>query len=419
MSTTLDYAKEAWSKALASIRAGDLRKRMPQTRGGGVLDNNNRTQMTTARGCVYRLAARNRKGGRSLSIDRLIVDELREHATFDAWSAAEPALNARPYGQIWCITNAGDDSSVVLDSLRTPALEYLETGVGDERLGLFEWSALPGAELDDLEALAAANPNLGRRLDPETLLGMARRVKSNPTQRDPNGVTAEARFRTEVMCQKVDKMDPAINPGAWKNAKLLGDLSLVRARVAACVDLSPDMQHGSLIAAGLLDDGRVRVEIVKVWEGSKALAEMRRDLPKLVAKMRPQRLGWFPGGPAASLDADLRDRTDKGRQRTAASWPPRGVAVAELTGEVSAVCMGFAALVEAGSVVHSAEPLLDDHVMGAGKLHTGDTWRFSRRGEGHCDAAYAAAGAAHLARTLPAAKGAPRLVLPSNSLEVV
>jgi hypothetical protein len=50
-------------------------------------------------------------------------------------------------------------------------------------------------------------------------------------------------------------------------------------------------------------------------------------------------------------------------------------------------------------------------VTGAGRLKRGDAWVFSRKGEGHCDAAYAAAGAVHLARTLPAPVGKPRLVV--------
>jgi hypothetical protein len=50
---------------------------------------------------------------------------------------------------------------------------------------------------------------------------------------------------------------------------------------------------------------------------------------------------------------------------------------------------------------HSGDGLLTAHVTGSEKLKSGDTWRFSRRGRGHCDAAYAAAGAAHLARLLP------------------
>jgi hypothetical protein len=63
--------------------------------------------------------------------------------------------------------------------------------------------------------------------------------------------------------------------------------------------------------------------------------------------------------------------------------------------------MGFSEQVDAHRIAHSGDPLLDAHVSAAEKLSTGDGWRFSRKGEGHVDAAYAAAGAVHLARTLP------------------
>ena len=41
----------------------------------------------------------------------------------------------------------------------------------------------------------------------------------------------------------------------------------------------------------------------------------------------------------------------------------------------------------------------------------GDAWVFSRRGEGHVDAAYATAGAVHLARTMRTPVGRPRLIV--------
>jgi len=63
--------------------------------------------------------------------------------------------------------------------------------------------------------------------------------------------------------------------------------------------------------------------------------------------------------------------------------------------------MGFAELVDAGQVAHAGDPMLDAHAAAAEKLRQGDAWRFTRRGAGHVDGMYAAAGAAHLARTLP------------------
>jgi hypothetical protein len=85
--------------------------------------------------------------------------------------------------------------------------------------------------------------------------------------------------------------------------------------------------------------------------------------------------------------------------------------VEEIRGELAAVCMGLAEQVTAGKIAHSDDPLLNDHIGGAERLYRGDTWVFSRKGDGHCDAAYAAAGAVHLARTLPAPVGKPRLVV--------
>jgi hypothetical protein len=143
---------------------------------------------------------------------------------------------------------------------------------------------------------------------------------------------------------------------------------------------------------------------VAAWDGPRCVDDLRRDLPALLSRIRPQALGWLPNGPAAALAADLAER--KGR----AGWPPPGVSVAEIRGELAAVCMGFAEQVRSGRVAHSDDPLLNAHITGSGRLVRGDTWVFSRKG-GHCDAAYAAAGAVHLARTLPAPVGRPRLLV--------
>jgi len=64
--------------------------------------------------------------------------------------------------------------------------------------------------------------------------------------------------------------------------------------------------------------------------------------------------------------------------------------------------MSFADRVRTGGVEHLDDPLLTAHVLGAEPKERGDRWVFSRKG-GHCDAAYAAAGAVHLALILPPA----------------
>lgn len=390
-STNLDYARESWDKAVALAEDTDLLAREIPSRGG-IRRTNGEQTLTTIHRTRYKIAASNRQGGRSLTIARLILDELREHDSFNAWNASTPATNAIPDAQIWGISNQGDDSAVVLDSLRGPALEYIETGVGDERLGIFEWSAPNGADPEDMAALALANPNLGHRIDPDALRGMAMRAKAA-------GGQELAGFQTEIMCQRVLQLDPAIDPTLWDAAGTKQSASLAghRDRVALCVDVALDGSHASLLAAAVVD-GVVRVEVVKAWEGFGCTKALRAELPDIVRRVKPRALGWFPNGPAAAVAADL--AAAKGPRRGV--WPPRGVKVEALTAETTAVCMGLADIVAAGELEHPEDPMLTAHVQAAQKLRRGEAWAFTRRGTGPIDGAYALAGAVHLARTLPA-----------------
>lgn len=389
-STDRSYAKRTWSAICEQAKdnewlAVDLGPKAQRLTIG-------EESLTTLNGAEYIFAANNGRAGRSTTLHRWLADELREHRTRDAWDSASKAMNAVPTAQIIAITNQGDNESVVLDSLRTPAIEYIETGQGDHRLGLFEWSAEDGADPTDPHALAAANPNFVHRLDPDALLADARRaVKA--------GGEELTGFRTEVLCQRVDLLDPAIEPAAWKNGGSDEPLSLAgyRQYVAACLDVSLDGSHATLVAAAVID-GLVHTEVVHAWDGYGCLKLVRAELPALVAKVKPRAFGWFPKGPAASVAADLAVPAKRPR---GAVWPPRGVKVAELTEETPAVCMGLADVVLAGELRHPKDELQTQHVNSAQKLWHGDRWVFVRKGTGPIDGAYATAGAVHLARTLP------------------
>jgi hypothetical protein len=386
-STNRDYAKAVWQElcdfaTTNPLLSAELGPKPVWSAAGSEM-------LITAFGSRYKIAATNRRAGRSLTVHRLMLDELREHQHWAAWNAATNAMNAVPEGQVVAISNQGDDTSVVLDALHGPAMEYIETGAGDPRLGLFEWSAPRGADPTDLQALAMANPNLGYRIDPDSLVGAGIRAKRA-------GGQELAGFRTEVMCQRVHLLDPAVDPDAWaaRGTDQPVDLALWRKRVALCVDVSLDGTHATLAAAAQLPNGRVTLEAVESWSGVGCAQALASDLPGIVAKLRPRVIGWFPAGPAAAVAADLADRGHRG-------WPPRRVVIEEIRGDVAAVCMGFAAAVDAGIVAHPNDPLLDQHVGAAQRLWRGDVWVFGRKGASPIDGAYAAAGAVHLARTLP------------------
>ena len=389
-STKLDYARESWDRACELIEAAPA---LTPWRGRRWRREANGEQMSwSIHKARYKIAAANAEGGRSLTVHRLILDELRQHHTYDAWAATINAGNDVPDFQAWCLTNAGTDRSIVLNELHDAcAADLARPAPLDPSTGMFSWSCPDGADPLDPHALALANPQLGDTTRVDVLLAAARRAVDT-------GGSLLASFRTEVMCIRSRSSDPAIDAGAWQAATRPAPMDPAAGRVAACVDVSPDLAHVTLALACLDEiDGHqvVRVEVAAAWESTGAA---RTALPALVARIRPYALGWFPGGPAAALDADLRDRRTSGVR----GWPPRGVRVAELSAAGAPVCMGFAALIAAGGVVHSGQDLLDAHTLGADKRHRGDGWVFDRRpGAAHVDALYAAAGAAHLARTLP------------------
>lgn len=386
LANTLAYAKRSWSDVVS------IAQRIPvlqmQLASKPVRLAIGEECLTTAHGCEYRIAAANRNAGRSLTVHRLIVDELREHKNREAWDAATNAMNAVRDAQTICITNQGDDTGIVLDALRASALEYIETGIGDPRLGLLEWSAPDGADPCDIDALAQANPNLGYRIDPDALMGAAMRAKAA-------GGKELAGFRTEVMCQRVRLLDPAIEPDSWEGCATDKPLDLASHRdmVVCCLDLSLDGSHATLVAAAMVN-GLVHVEAVRTWNGFGCTQMVRQELPELIAKVRPRQLGWFPAGPAAALTADL-------SASRARAWPPRGTELVEVRSEVTAVCMGLSELVRTVGLVHPDDPLLNAHVAAAQKLYRGDAFAFRRQGVDPIDGAYALAGAVHLARMLP------------------
>jgi phage terminase large subunit-like protein len=200
-STNLDYARESWEKAVT--RAEETTDLAAEIAPNGIRRANGEQALSTVWGGRYKIAASNRKGGRSLTIDRLVMDELREHHDWDAYNAAIPATNAVWDAQAYLISNQGDDRSVVLNALRDQSIEGL-----DERLGIFEWSSPDGMDATDVEALAMANPNLGRRINLDALMGDAKRAQAA-------GGEQLAAFLTEVHCRRVSLLNPAIDMEAW------------------------------------------------------------------------------------------------------------------------------------------------------------------------------------------------------------
>lgn len=143
----------------------------------------------------YGIRAATSEGPRGATADLLYVDELREIKQ-DAWTAATPLTRATS-GQTWITSNAGDGTSTVLNELRARAL-LMES----PRLGWYEWSAKPGADVFDVDAWKDANPAMGYTISLESLQDAAARDT-------PDAV------KTEMLCQWVESIDSPWNLDNW------------------------------------------------------------------------------------------------------------------------------------------------------------------------------------------------------------
>lgn len=367
-------AKEVWQLCLDVIEATPaLAAELVNVRRA-----NGEIEFTLASGARYVIRAANRSAGRGLTIDDLDFEEVREQLTWDAWGALSKTTMARAHAQMWAISNAGDARSVVLNHLRSAAgVKMGPDGVSvlgesrDPSLGIFEWSAPEGCDLDDRAAWAQANPGLGHII--------SERAIASALTTDPPAV-----FRTEVLCQRVDALDTAIDEAAWKDLADTGNLESAK-HIGLCFDVAPDGRHATLAAAAELPDGRVRIEAVAHWSGTD---EARDALRGFVDLIKPLGIAWYPSGPAAALAPVFK------------SMERAGIVVIPLTGgAVNQACMGLSDLVDARRIVHPNDPLINTHVANSHRLNVGDGWRFVRRESGHVDAAYAVGGAVHVALT--------------------
>jgi len=152
---------------------------------------NGQERIRTKNGGVYRIVAPTRGGARGPSNDLNIIDEVREMDTWDYMAASMPTLTASKNPQTLYLSNAGEDDSVVLNSLRERAL------AGDHRLAYIEYSAHPERDHMDRDGWAEANPALGITIAMNTL----------ETFHDS---LPPPKFETEHLCRWVTSTQPRL-----------------------------------------------------------------------------------------------------------------------------------------------------------------------------------------------------------------
>jgi hypothetical protein len=354
----------------------------------------------------YKIASSNRRGGRGSSGDLVFMDELREHQTWQAWSAVSKTQMARERAQLYGVSNAGDAASIVLrhlrkiahlacgdpDGLNVDAIgqriiaelegEAAPDGVDDlldeESLGIFEWSMKPGADLWDRDGWAQANPSMGYLPAMERAIAAA--VRTDP----------EWEVRTEVFCQwMAGSANGPFPAGSWQQG--IDDESKIAKKnpVAVCVDVSWDRSTAWIAFAGFRKDGRPHVELVARRAGTDWV------IPWLTSKDRKRRyvgVAWQKNGAPVSSMTEAFESSSlpvvpwEGQELVRGTGQffdlvrqvvPDEERVHELQGDERALEEYLASLVP--GVLHRTQEALDAPANTAVPKVSGDAWLWDRQ----------------------------------------
>jgi hypothetical protein len=319
----------------------------------------------------WRTTPATRKGGRSLSVDLVMLDELREHQKWDAWDAITPTTQARPRSLTVGASNAGDATGVVLRSLRDGAVAKIKAGTtADTQIGFFEWSVPEDVDFTNPEFWPMANPALGYLPD-HTIRRL--RGKLEAKKDDPSG------FKTEYLCMWVSTLAPGKLPVAdWRATTDVASKRALDAPVWASLDVNFERTTSYIGVAAERTDGRWHNEVIAAARGTDWVLPWFTDPKRLIEddqgpievdgkRFRSRFAGVViqaRGAPASGLIETLRGA---------------GVPVVELGGSDLTKAYGdYFDLLTQHRVRHRPSPALDEAAAVGQDKKLGDNWVLDR-----------------------------------------
>jgi phage terminase large subunit-like protein len=292
----------------------------------------------------YAIKAANSESPRGATADLLWIDELREinQAT---WQAATPLTRARPNSQTWITSNAGDDSSTVLNELRQRALTFTSP-----RLGWFEWSAATD-DIGDIENWKMANPALGHTIQYQNLEDSAK--FDHPDA-----------FRTESLSIWINAIDSPFPLDIWE--KSYKPTAQMEDGVPTWfgMDLSFNREKSYLVSVQE-QEGKLAC-FVHEWTGLSNV-ELASEIATLARRFKPRVLAYDPN--TAGFLAPQLARV--GIPVAPTAWSSTAFSI---------FCDQTLAAMSSGQLVHANQDILKTHLAATARRPASDGgWRIARR----------------------------------------
>ncbi len=306
-------------------------------------------------GTRYLVRANNSAARGIAAPDTIHLDEVREYKDDEVWASLRFTQMASKNPQAIMYSNAGDQHSVILNRMRERGLAA--AAGSDDPIGWFEWSAEPGCAIDDMKGWQQANPSLGHTIHIDNL----RSAMSDD----------ESIIRTELLCQWVSQINPAINPSSWTECAHEGTLTLDREQPTwMAIDLSPDRKAAALVAAQRLVGDKFCVVLLETYSNPVSIDD--KDLANSIAVWTKR----------YSVETVAYSRQTAGA--VASRLIPAGIPTTAIDGAVyGQACDEMLSAITSQRLVHTNQAELNKQVLSAVKLPFKDGgWYLGRKASG-------------------------------------
>lgn len=284
--------------------------------------------------------------GHGRTIDLAVLDEAFSDTDDRREQALLPAMATRADAQLLVVSTMGTEASTYLNRKIETGRAAIVDDIGGG-IAYFEWSADPGADIDDPATWSSCMPALGHTIS-EAVVRHARQTMS------------EGDFRRSMLNQKTISDERVLSVQAWD--AVVSDDVQPDGKLRFAVDVNPDRSAASIAVADELG----RCELIDYRPGVSWLVE--RTVELCTRWEAPVVLDSY--SPAGSVADDLQSR---------------GVQVIRYgTREVAHACGLFFDRVIDGKVQIRKHEKLDLAAAGARRRTAGDAWLWARK-DGDCD----------------------------------
>jgi phage terminase large subunit-like protein len=336
-----NMARAKWEEHVEILLSSPFKNKIKH-----VVRTNGNEHVIFKNGSTYQITTPNNKGGRGSSLDLVVIDEALTH-DLSLIGALQPTLATKPNGQLWILSNAGDERSTLLAHYRNLAHSNLKDG--QSRLAWFEWAPHED-KFDHLDE------KVWRQAIPS--LGQKKGVTIEAVREAANTNAPEIFTREWLNVWAAKEATQVIDTELWDG--LVRSDVIIGGDVVLGVDMTRERDKACIAATGFVS-GLNPIEIVDMRDGTAWLQ------PRLieVAKKWNATVVIDTGSPAASVLGHLE---------------LAGIKVLAIgLQEYARACGNFYDAVQARSVCHLGDDNLRQAILGSAKRPLGDAWAWNRR----------------------------------------